>query len=224
VIDTILPNLRATIASKLQSESGWVLESADPGTLRFRYPTRQRGAIGYVRPDVLIEFGHADMWPAEDVVIQPYIVEALETVTGSVTVHTLDPRRTFWEKATLLHEIAHRDESLPFPPRHSRHYYDLSSLARSEIADAAIANIPLLLAVAKFKNVFFASARARYDLAKPGTLRLIFPSFRRSDVASDYAQMRPMLFGAIPPFDEICDRIAELEMRINRPESTGEPL
>ncbi len=211
--DTLLPALRARISSELAAD--WTLEDGEPGSLRFRYPTKERGEIGYVKPDVLIEFGHADSWPANDVDIRPYVVEALEAVTGSVKVHVLDPQRTFWEKATLLHEIAHRDEHIPFPARYSRHYYDLALMSRSEIGTAAIANTDLLSAVARFKSVFFASPRARYDLAKPGSLRLMFPPFRREAVAADYQQMQPMLFGEIPSFEEICDRIAALEVRIN---------
>lgn len=211
--DILLPALRERIARELRCD--WSIEAGDAGSVRFRYPTKQSGEIGYVRPDVLIEFGHADSWPANDVEIRPYVVDYLEAVTGSVRVRVLDPQRTFWEKATLLHEIAHRDESLPFPARYSRHYYDLALLSRSKIGTAAVANTDLLAAVARFKGVFFASARARYDLAKPGSLRLMFPSFRRMAVAADYAQMQPMLFGEIPSFEEIFDRIVALEARIN---------
>ncbi len=142
-------------------------------------------------------------------------MDALEAVTGSVKVHVLDPQRTFWEKATLLHEIAHRDEHLPFPARYSRHYYDLALMSHSNIGAAAISNTDLLAAVARFKSVFFASARVRYDLARPGSLRLMFPPFRREAVAADYDQMQPMLFGEIPSFENICDRIAALELQIN---------
>ncbi len=93
-----------------------MLEGSDPGSLRFRYPTIQQGQIGYVKPNVTIEFGHADTWPAQDIEIRPYVAEAIQAVTGSVKVRVLDPQRTFWEKATVLHEIAHRDSTLPFPP------------------------------------------------------------------------------------------------------------
>lgn len=213
--DKIGPALRAAIAAELGSEEGWTLDFEAPGTLRFQYPTEQHGQVGYVKPDVSIEFGHADRWPASDVDIQPYVVDALDAVTGTVRVNVLDPQRTFWEKATLLHEIAHRDESIPFPLRHSRHYYDLALLAGSSIGLAAIANTALLSAVAAFKSVFFASNRARYDLAKPGTLRLMFPDFRRSAVAADYEEMQPMLFGRGMAFDDLCDRIVEIEARIN---------
>jgi hypothetical protein len=213
--ETIRPALRAVIAAELGSEEGWTLESEEPRSLRFQYPTTQHGQVGYVKPDVSIEFGHADRWPAFDVDIQPYVVDVLDAVTGRVRVNVLDPQRTFWEKATLLHEIAHRDESIRFPPRHSRHYYDLALLAGSSIGGAAIANTALLSAVAAFKSVFFASGRARYDLAKPGTLRLMFPDFRRDAVAADYEQMQPMLFGSGMTFDDMCHRIIEVETRIN---------
>jgi len=211
--DALEPALRARVAA--EPLNGWALSGDPSGGLRFQYPTAQRGSIGYVLPDVLLEFGHADAWPAHDIDIQPYVAEAIESVTGSVSVHVLDPRRTFWEKATILHELAHREEHVAFPPRYSRHYYDLALLSPSDIAAAAIQDPGLLEAVANFKDVFFYSKRARYDLAKPGTLRLMFPPFRRETVAADYEQMKPMLFGDVPSFDDICDSIAALEARIN---------
>jgi len=63
--------------------------------------------------------------------------------------------------------------------------------------------------------VFFASNRARYDLAKPGSLRLIPPAFRGKAIADDYAQMSSMIFGAIPSLDELIQGLADLEARIN---------
>jgi hypothetical protein len=212
-VETILPALRVQLAGKMRG--AWSLGSGDPGSLRFRYPTKQIGTIVYIKPDVLIEFGHADSWPTTDVTISPYLVEALEPVTGSISVRVLDPQRTFWEKATILHEIAHRDELIPFPLRYSRHYYDLARLDRTDIGTSAVQNTALLEAVVRFKSVFFASNRARYDLAKPGSLRLISPAFRRNAVEDDYAQMSAMIFGAIPTFDELLEGLATLEARIN---------
>jgi len=130
-------------------------------------------------------------------------------------VRVLDPQRTFWEKATILHEIAHRDELIPFPLRYSRHYYDLTRLDRTDIGTSAVQNTALLEAVVRFKSVFFASNRARYDLAKPGSLRLIPPSSRRDALEEDYAEMSAMIFGSIPTLDEIIQGLANLEARIN---------
>jgi len=95
-VESLLPALRDQLTGKIQG--AWSLESGDPGSIRFHYPTTQTGAIGYIKPDVLIEFGHADSWPATDVTISSYLVEALEPVTGSITVRILDPQRTFWRK------------------------------------------------------------------------------------------------------------------------------
>jgi hypothetical protein len=131
-------------------------------------------------------------------------------------VRVLDPQRTFWEKATILHEIAHRNELIPFPLRYSRHYYDLARLDRTDIGASAVQNTALLEAVVRFKSVFFASNRARYDLAKPGSLRLIPPAFRRNAIEDDYAQMSSMIFGTIPTFDELLDGLADIEARINQ--------
>ena len=212
-VESLLPALRDQLAGKIQGP--WSLESADPGSLRFQYPTKQIGTIGYINPDVLIEFGHADSWPATDVTISPYLVEVLESVTGSISAHVLDPQRTFWEKATILHEIAHRDALIPFPLRYSRHYYDLARLDRTEIGTSAVQDTPLLEAVVRFKSVFFSSNRARYDLAKPGSLRYIPPAFRRTAIEDDYIQMSAMIFGTIPTLDEIIQGLAALEARIN---------
>ena len=213
-IDRLMPALCDRIAGELRD--GWDLDVDNAGGLRFSYPTGQHGMLGYIRPDVVIEFGHADAWPARDIAIKPYVTEAISTVTGSVNVHVLDPHRTFWEKATILHEIAHRDETLPFPDRYSRHYYDLTRLGRSDIGESAIKNTDLLAAVARFKSVFFASNRARYDLAMPGTLRLLPPSFRLDAVVVDYEQMLPMLFGDILTIDDIFEQLTSLERQINQ--------
>jgi len=212
-VESLLPALRNQVAGKIQG--AWSFECGEPGSLRFQYPTKQIGTIGYIKPDVLIEFGHADSWPATDVTISPYLVDALEPVTGSIRVRVLDPQRTFWEKATILHEIAHRDEQIPFPLGYSRHYYDLARLDRTDIGTSAVQNTTLLEAVVRFKSVFFASNRARYDLAKPGSLRLIPPAFRRKAIADDYAQMSAMIFGTIPTIDEILGGLADLETRMN---------
>ncbi len=115
-----------------------------------------------------------------------------------------------------MHENAHRDELLPFPLRYSRHYYDLARLDRTDIGASAVKNTALLEAVVRFKSVFFASNRARYDLAKPGSLRLIPPAFRLKAVADDYAQMSAMIFGTIPTFDELIEDLADLEARTNK--------
>src|SRR5258707_291617 len=79
--------------------------------------------------------------------------------------------RTFWEKATILHQEAHRQKQIP--QRHSRHYYDLYKLAGSAVRASALAQTGLLRDVVTFKQRFYPSAWTRYDLAVPGAFKLL---------------------------------------------------
>ena len=59
------------------------------------------------------------------------------------------------------------------PSRYSRHYYDLFKLAGSPVKDQALSDFKLLEDVVAFKQRFYPSGWARYDLAQPGSFRLI---------------------------------------------------
>jgi hypothetical protein len=88
------------------------------------------------------------------------------------TVDVLKLRRTFWEKATILHQEHHRPVGTQTPARYSRHYCDLAMLADHEDGKEAIQDVELLSQVANHKSVFFRSAWARYGTDRPGTLPL----------------------------------------------------
>lgn len=64
------------------------------------------------------------------------------------------PERTFWEKATAVHVFCQQGE-FRGGERFSRHWHDLTRLDRAGIADTAIADRALALAVAKHKSMFF---------------------------------------------------------------------
>ncbi len=63
--------------------------------------------------------------------------------------------------------------------------------------------------------MFFRSGWARYDTARPGTLKLMPDAMRVVALKSDYGKMAPMFFEAPPPFDEIMKRIQSLERAID---------
>jgi hypothetical protein len=122
--------------------------------------------------------------------------------------------RTFWEKATLLHQEAHRETVIP--QRYSRHYYDVYRLALSPVRALALADIDLWREVVAFKQRFYPSAWARYDLAVPGTFRLLPPRHSQLvELERDYDDMQLMLFGDPPAFKEIIVILAQLESQIN---------
>jgi hypothetical protein len=202
--------------------AGWSLDPDldDPQTILFTYPlSLPAGLGGYVRPIVRLEFGaRSDFWPATEAEIRPYAAEYFPDAFQSnptCTVHVLEARRTFWEKATLLHAEYHRPVVRLGAERLSRHYYDLAQLAESPIYSEALADLDLLTRVAEHKDRLFAAAWARYAEARPGTLRLVPHPELREMLEADYEAMQEMIFGDPPPFTAILKRLGQVEMEIN---------
>lgn len=217
----ILPALRAR-ASDALGPDGWAIaiDADDPQTLRFTYPTVLGAGApdGYIRREVRIECGaRSDDWPAEDKTILPYVAEAYpSTITdAAVPLRVLSIERTFWEKATILHAEAHRDESKATPSRYSRHYADLAALALHASAEAALARDDLRGRVVEHKNVFFASAWASYETAVPGTFRLVPAEYRLAALEADYRAMQEMFFQQPRAWSDIVSTLQKLERRIN---------
>jgi len=133
-----------------------------------------------------------------------------------VAVTSLLAKRTFWEKATILHAESHRPAAKALPDRYSRHYYDLAMLAQSPVRAEALADLALLDQVVRHKETFYPSGWARYDLARVGSLRLVPPDERRAALERDYRSMSVMIFGQPPPFGKIIEVLAALEQEINQ--------
>ena len=164
-----------------------------------------------------LEIGPLASWvPSATHSIKPYAYDVLPQAfeNPSCEVVAIAAERTFWEKATILHQEAHRPNLIP--QRHSRHYYDLYKLALSPVRDAALARLNLLHDVVEFKQRFYPSAWARYDLAVPGTFKLLSAAQSQlTNLRRDYAEMQVMLFGEPPDFDSILDELRKLESQIN---------
>jgi hypothetical protein len=233
----LLDRLRGTFAGGLGGDAfGLDVDDRDPQTLLFRFPAglpaesyggygyaygRNYGG-GYLQPSVKLEFGsRSDHLPAEERVIVPYAAETFPEVVSDAqtTVHVLAAERTFWEKATILHQLAHRPPEKALSDRTSRHYADLAALARSDLRARALARPDLLAAVADHKSRLFRDPKARYEEARPGTLMLTPPTPLRRLLASDYRAMREMFFEEPIAFEAIMDDLAGLEAEINVPQA-----
>lgn len=59
----------------------------------------------------------------------------------------------------------------------------------------------LLAQVVRHKETFYSYAWARYDLARPGSLRLAPPEHRLASLERDFQGV--MIFGEAPAFDRI---------------------
>ncbi|MCX6119677.1 MAG: nucleotidyl transferase AbiEii/AbiGii toxin family protein [Proteobacteria bacterium] len=214
-------DLRANIFEKLRTADNWKIEvdAEDPDgqTLLFEYPSiASKG--GYIRPIVKIEMGaRSEHWPVSNRNIQSYAKDALKekTFEDRVMVRVLNAERTFWEKATILHQYAHLPEEKDVPPRLSRHYYDFFQLLNSTVKEKALSDISLLERVGIHKSIYFASAWANYGAARKGTLKLAPPTRILEELEKDYTLMEPMFFRAIPEWQLILKTIGEFESEFN---------
>jgi hypothetical protein len=192
------------------------LAADDLHALNVMYPAAFSDA--YLRPEVRLEIGPLAGWmPFDNYRIKPYAAEAFPQLfkQADCTVQAIRAERSFWEKATILHHEANRPEGNLQPLRYSRHYYDLAMMAASPVKDAALADLALLEDVVAFKQRFYRRPWAHYDLAKPGTFRLVPSGHVLAAVEKDYAQMRNMIFGRYPDFAEIMETLRTLEAEIN---------
>ena len=101
------------------------------------------------------------------------------------------------------------------PDRFARHYSDMARLLVHPTAPAMLADRALCARVAEWKSHVFARQWARYDLARPGTFRLLPVADRLAALARDYAQMRAMFVTAPPVLETVLARLADAERTFN---------
>lgn len=208
----LLAMVRPALAEHCQCE----IDAKDPHAIQVAYPRSIDDT--YLRPHVILEIGPLAAWlPYEERTISAYAAQAFPRLFDrpEIALPVIRAERTFWEKATILHQEAHRPDDKPQPPRYSRHYYDLARMAQAPVKAVALALPELLAEVVAFKQRFYPRGWARYDLAVPGSLRLVPHGPVRKAVEADYRNMQNMIFGDAPVFDAITDALAALEDEIN---------
>lgn len=212
--DSFAPELRIGFSSLLGID-GEV--SVDPEqNVFFHYPKSFSNTE--ISQSIRLEIGPLAAWvPSESRVIKPYAAEQYPAVFGTpeTSVRTVMAKRTFWEKATILHQEAHRDEKRPLPLRYSRHYYDLYRMAKTTVKNDAFKDLSLLKEVIAFKRRFYRCPWAKYEQAIPGSMQLLPPACHAQELEKDYQGMQSMLFGEIPTFTEIMGGIEILEKEVN---------
>jgi hypothetical protein len=93
-------------------------------------------------------------------------------------------------------------------------------LANHPDGQRAIALDHVRAEVVDWKSRFFDSSWARYDLAIPGSFRLV-PSERRVDaLRQDYQAMREMYLAEPLSFDDVMKQLAALKTKINHGATT----
>lgn len=220
----IMPTLESIVVGVLGKSEGSRFEflkdsNTNSPVLLFHYPSSQPTGFEYLKRSVKLEFGSlTDQQPTGYHTIQPWIAEVLPAAFPDwrCEVVALGVDRTFWEKATILHAEYYRPSDKPTPDRFSRHYADTAALANHPVVIGAINQNDLRDKVVLWKSQFFGSSWANYDLAKPGTFRLIPRAERLPALQRDYQSMREMYLTKPVSFDDVLTILSDLEHHINQ--------
>ena len=214
--EIFMPSVIADLQAELDTPVNCYIEESDPQTVVFAY-NRSFEDVS-ILPVIRLEIGALAAWtPAEVKPITPYTaVQYPKLFTDPKTdILTVLPKRTFWEKVTILHREAYRPEDKTFPARYSRHYYDLYCMMNSPVKNDAFADTQLLDKVVQFKEKFYRCPWAKYEEAKVGTMKLMPPERNLQILKDDYEHMQNIIFGDKPDFDIILKGIEQLEKEIN---------
>lgn len=210
--DELLP-----IFSKiLKSHCKCKIKEDDGFSIEIQYPAIFSDAA--ILPHILLEIGPLALWlPSDEFEITPFAAKEFPKLFEKPTckVKAILAERTFWEKATILHQQANRAEGKLIPLRYFRHYYDLAMMANSDVKVRALSDLELLENVVEFKQRFYTCNWAKYEEAKPGKLKLLPPDYRYKELKEDYQAMQNMIFGKHIDFKEIISILGKLEEEIN---------
>lgn len=219
IAEHLLPELQSMLSEYGES----TLSEDDKQTILFHYPSTIDEHHDYIKKQVRIELGaRGERVPSSKNSITPYIAETLpEAFEGNiptVTVIALNAERTFWEKATILHSIAHQPHDRSLQERMSRHYHDLYMLSQNtELLASALQDSKLLQQVVSHKGEYFKEKWNWYDSAKIGTLTLLPPEHLLKALKQDYEKTKIMLFENDPiSYEELVKGLQALENCINK--------
>jgi hypothetical protein len=174
----------------------------------------------YVFNTVKMEIGSRSlMEPSENVSIRSIIGELLPTsdfADSAFFVQAVLPKRTFLEKAFLLHELFQKGIHGNDIKRMSRHLYDLEKLMDSEYCKDALKDNNLYNEIISHRRMFTSVANVDYATHQPSSINFTPPESVLKEWERDYFAMQEnMIYGKSLSFQELIGRIRELNKRFN---------
>jgi hypothetical protein len=213
--DKLIPIMQNDISKEINKDIT-ISISEEELAIYVDYPSTYKDT--YINSSVKLEIGPLAAWtPNEERKISSFIQEEYPALCekSEFTVLITLPKRTFWEKAIILHQEANRTEG-KLPGRYSRHYYDLYKMFSTAIKEEALKDIKLLDEVREFTMTFYYRSWSEFEKAVPGTFRLYPNEIYISELETDYVQMSKMIFGNyVPEFMEVLYVMRKLENEIN---------
>jgi predicted nucleotidyltransferase component of viral defense system len=194
--------------------------TTDPEIIEVKYQSIFPN-VEYVQNRVLVEISGRSMnEPLEEVEINSMISDAFPNAQfseKSFVIKAVSPKRTFLEKACLLHEeFAHATSDIRVA-RMSRHIYDLEKLMDTKVADEALKDIELYKSVIEHRKKFMGLKGFDYATLLPQCISFTPPEEVLSSWKDDYIKMQSsMIYGDSLPFEQLITRIEELNMRFRK--------
>lgn len=175
---------------------------------------------GYIKPIVILEINGRSMnEPLERIEVHSLIDEFFVErpfVDKSFPVAAVAPERTFLEKICLLHEeFAKENQEEIRINRMSRHLYDIVRMCETPIAEKALNDTLLYKQIVAHRQVFIALSGFDYNTLFPQTINIVPPESVLSKWEADYNKMRTMIYGEVPEFKSLIEKIIQLNKRIN---------
>jgi hypothetical protein len=193
----------------------------DPQTVEISYPSLLSQASDYIRPRVLIEIGSRSLH-------EPFSVRPIRSFVGEYfegrdfadsasSIPCVNVERTFLEKLFLLHEEFQKPHPSIRTHRLSRHLYDIEKIMESVYAEKALQSSGLYREIVKHRSKLTRINGLDYRLHAPRHLRIIPPSSILNAWGQDYKIMQEqMIYGASLSFEELIEKLTQLQYQINR--------
>ena len=189
----------------------------DPVELELQYDSVTEKST-YILPKVLIQIGsRSQVEPFEERPIQSLVGHTfnnLEFADSPLMIPLVLPKRTFLEKAFLLHEEFQKPSEKRRAERMSRHLYDLEKLMDTEYGKNALKDTDLYNSIIKHRKKFTPVRGIDYSNHNPDKIDFIPPESVSSDWEEDYKTMQEsMIYGQSLKFDKLIDRLKVLRSR-----------
>lgn len=191
--------------------------NTDPLSLELLYePLTEK--ITYLQPRVLIEVGARSL-------MEPSVERDIRSIVGEnfagqdfadkpISIPIVLPKRTFIEKAFLLHEEFQKSLENINVDRLSRHLYDLDRLAITNHCEEALKDKELYQSIIRHRKIFNPVKKIDYGNHQPDKINLIPPAEVIKDWEADYSTMREsMIYGASKTFQELITSMKRLMER-----------
>jgi len=194
------------------------ISTTDPEIIEVYYKSLYN-ELSYLKPIVKLEIsGRSMSGPLKKVALQSFADKEFPTATFTerpFVVNAVVPERTFLEKVCLLHEEFAKSQEFIRSERMSRHLYDLVKMFDTCIAEKSLSDRGLYQSIVEHRKTFIGLKGFDYNTLAPETINIIPPDNIIAQWRKDYETMREtMIYGKSLPFDELINKIKELNKKI----------